>query len=82
MYYMNVTLVSVLSDVFGLPTNQIVPELTKDDVGSWDSLKQMDLVMSIEKKFDITLEVTDIIKMDSVAKIMAVLHNKGVNLEA
>ena len=82
MYYMNVNLVSVLSDVFGLPADQIVPELTKDDVGSWDSLKQMDLVMSIEKKFDITLAVTDIIKMDSVAKIMAVLHNKGVNLEA
>jgi acyl carrier protein len=79
---MNVNLVSVLSDVFALPADQIVPELTKDDVGSWDSLKQMDLVMSIEKKFGITLEVTDIIKMDSVAKIMAVLHDKGVDLEA
>ena len=79
---MNVTLLSVLSDVFALPADQIVPELTKDDVGSWDSLKQMDLVMSIEKKFGITLEVTDIIKMDSVAKIMAVLHDKGVDLEA
>ena len=82
MYFMNVTLVSVLSDVFGLPADQIVPELTKDDVGSWDSLKQMDLVMSIEKKFGITLEVTDIIKMDSVAKIMEVLHDKEVDLEA
>ena len=82
MYYMNVNLVSVLSDVFGLPADQIVPELTKDDVGSWDSLKQMDLVMSIEKKFGITLEVTDIIKMDSGAKIMEVLHDKEVDLEA
>ena len=82
MYYMNVNLVSVLSDVFGLPADQIVPDLTKDDVGSWDSLKQMDLVMSIEKKFGITLEVTDIIKMDSVANIMGVLHDKGVDLEA
>jgi acyl carrier protein len=77
---MNVTLVSVLSDVFGLPADQIVPELTKDDVGSWDSLKQMDLVMSIEKKFGITLEVTDIIKMNSVVNIMEVLKDKGVEL--
>ena len=82
MYYMNVTLVSVLSDVFGLPADQIVPDLTKDDVGSWDSLKQMDLVMSIEIFFSITLEVTDIIKMDSVAGIIGVLHEKGVYLEA
>jgi hypothetical protein len=28
------------------------------------------------------LEVTDIIKMDSVAKIMEVLHDKEVDLEA
>ena len=82
MYYMNVNLVSVLSDVFGLPTNQIVPDLTKDDVGSWDSLKQMDLVMSIEKKFGITLEVTDIVKMNSVANIIEVLQERGVDLEA
>ena len=77
---MNDNLVMVLSDVFGLKAEQIIPELTKDDVGSWDSLKQMDLVMSIEQAFSISLEITDIIKMNSVASIMAVLQEKGVDL--
>ena len=80
MYYMNITLVSVLSDVFGLPGDQIVPELTKDDVGSWDSLKQMDLVLSIEQKFGVSLEIPDIVRMNSVANIMVVLQDKGVDL--
>jgi acyl carrier protein len=79
---MNKRLISVLTDVFGLRADQIVPELTKDDVGSWDSLKQMDLVMSLEREFVIVLEIPDIIRMDSVANIIDVLTSKGIDLGA
>ena len=77
---MNENLVSVLTEVFNLEPEQVVPELSKDDVGNWDSLKQMDLVVSIERKFGITLEITDIIKMTSVANILEVLQDKRVEL--
>ena len=77
---MNKRLISVLTEVFGLRADQIVPELTKDDVGSWDSLKQMDLVMSLEREFSITLEIPDIIRLNSVANISDVLTDKGVDL--
>ncbi|MGO9313665.1 MAG: acyl carrier protein [Syntrophobacteraceae bacterium] len=79
---MNKHLVSVLADVFGLRADQIVPELSKKDVGSWDSLKQMDLVMSLEREFSIALEIADIIRMNSVANIADVLTSKGVDLGA
>jgi acyl carrier protein len=77
---MNKRLISVLTEVFGLRADQIVPELTKDDIGSWDSLKQMDLVMSLEREFNITLEIPDIIRLNSVANISDVLTDKGVDL--
>ena len=77
---MNKRLISVLTEVFGLRVDQIVPELTKDDVGSWDSLKQMDLVMSLEREFSIILEIPDIIRLNSVANIIDVLTDKGVDL--
>jgi len=79
---MNKHLVSVLTDVFGLRAEQIVPQLTKEQVGSWDSLKQMDLVMSLEREFNVALEIQDIVKMTSVAHIVDVLASKGVSLEA
>lgn len=72
-------LVSVLANVFGLKDEQITPELKKGDVGSWDSLKQMDLVISLEREFNIVLEIQDIIKMDSVSNIVDVLRNKGIS---
>lgn len=77
---MNDRLAKVLAEVFGLREDQITPELTKDGVSSWDSLKQMDLVMSVEREYGIGLEIPDIIQMHSVANIMAVLQEKGIEL--
>ncbi|WP_454784966.1 acyl carrier protein [Legionella sp. WA2024007413] len=79
---MNQRLVSVLANVFGLRTDEIKVELTKANLGSWDSLKQMDLVISLEREFNIALEIPDIIRMDSVGQIIDVLANKGVDLGA
>ena len=78
---MNNRLTDLLSEVFGIRRDLVTPELTKHDVGSWDSLKQMDLVVSLEREFAIALEIPDIISMVSVRDIITVLRNKGVNLE-
>lgn len=60
--------------------SEINPGLTKDDVGSWDSLKQMDLVMSLENEYGIMLAIPDIMRMVSVSGIVEVLKEKGVAL--
>lgn len=78
---MNKRLVSILCDVFSLREKDILLDLNKDDVDNWDSLKQMDLVMSLEREFDITLEIEDIIKLVSVREIIETLKSKGVSFE-
>ncbi|MET1414194.1 acyl carrier protein [Roseibium sp. HPY-6] len=78
---MNAKLTELLAEVFGLRPTEIHPELQKTDVGSWDSLKQMDLVMSLERAYDIVLDLPDILRMTSVAEIVAVLEDKGVSFE-
>ncbi|BCA94977.1 hypothetical protein TUM19329_13380 [Legionella antarctica] len=77
---MNKHLVSVLADVFGVRGDQIAIDLTKENLGSWDSLKQMDLVVSLEREFNILLDIQDIVKMNSVKNIIEVLNGKGVEL--
>jgi acyl carrier protein len=79
---MNKRLVAALAEVFGLKEAEISPALTQDDVGSWDSLRQMDLVLSLEREFGVTLEMADIVRMVSVAGIEEVLRAKGVDLGA
>lgn len=78
---MNKRLVAILAEVFGLRESEIDHDLKKADVGSWDSLKQMDLVMTLEREYVIALEIPDILRMISVAGIMEVVEEKGVNLE-
>lgn len=77
---MNERLKNVLADVFGLKESDIHLQLTKEEVGSWDSLKQMDLVVTLEREYSISLEIPDIIKMLSVESIIEVLLDKGVEL--
>jgi len=78
---MNQPLKKLLSHVFRIREIDVVPSLKKEDVGSWDSLKQMDLVVSLESEYGILLEIPDILQMQSVEEIINVLKNKGVNLE-
>ena len=77
---MNERLLTVLSSVFGLRREQVTPDLTRDTVSKWDSLTQMDLVVSLEQEFAVTLEISDILKMGSVGGIVSVLREKGIDL--
>lgn len=69
-------LLKILSDVFEINESKLDMEFTKDDIDSWDSLKQMDLVVSIENGYGINLEMDDIIKMDSIKTIVEVVKMK------
>lgn len=77
---MNPRLAELLAEILGLELAEIEPKLSKSDVGNWDSLRQMDLVVSLENEFEIRLEITDIVRMTSVAEIIEVLIEKGVDI--
>jgi acyl carrier protein len=78
---MDKALAEKLADVFGLREAEIHPGLKKEDVGTWDSLKQMDLVVTLEREYKIALDIPDILRMVTVADIVKILQEKGVNLE-
>lgn len=79
---MDQRLAAILANVFGLRKDEIIIGLSKENIGSWDSLKQMDLVVTLEREFNISLEILDIVQMTSIRSIVDVLANKGVNLGA
>ena len=78
---MDKKLQEVLADVFGIHESDITLQTSKSDIDSWDSLKQMDLVISLERTYNITLTIQDIVAMTSVMSIVQALREKGVTLE-
>jgi acyl carrier protein len=78
---MDKKLAQTLADVFELLPSEVHHGITRESVASWDSLRQMDLVVSLERDFNISLEMEDILKMTSVSSIIQVLLSKGVEIE-
>jgi acyl carrier protein len=67
-----------MADVLKMAETDITDNLTIDDLEAWDSLKHMDLVVSIEQAFNIELTLDEIIIMTSVVAIKRVLNDRGV----
>ena len=69
---------SIMAELLDMPETSIVDELSMKTVESWDSLMQMQIVMTIEETFDMVLTINEIAKMQSVLEIKQVLHEHGI----
>jgi acyl carrier protein len=58
-----------------------LPDLARGKVGALDSLRQTDLVVSLEREYGISLQIPDMRRMASVDVTIKVLRDKGVELE-
>ncbi len=67
----------LLADVLQLPAASITDDLTMQDVESWDSLKHMELIVSLEESFGQQFTFDEIVAMQSVSAIKRVLREKG-----
>jgi acyl carrier protein len=68
----------VVAEVFGLPLESVTRETSHETVEGWDSLNLLNVLMSIEAEFDITVSPEEAAEFVSVERILAVLRSKGV----
>lgn len=61
-----------------VPEESIKPESANDDVAAWDSLGQVNLMMTLEQTFDLTLDVEDFSKLTSIPAILEYLKGQGI----
>ncbi len=74
-------LMQVLGQVLGLPAAEVTDETSMKSCRAWDSLKHIDVMVSLEEVFSLPRLTTDeIVTMTSVASIREVLREKGVAL--
>ena len=67
----------LLAEVLQMPAANITDGLAMRDVEAWDSLKHMELVVSLEEAFGLQLTFDEIVAMQSVGEIKRVLRAKG-----
>ena len=70
----------MIADLFKLDIGEIVDSLTMKDTPVWNSLKHMELVVSIEELFGIVLTFDEIVSMQTFKGIKLVLNKKGLEI--
>ena len=68
----------VVAEVFGVPRGQVSDHSSPDLIPSWDSLSHINLILSLEAEFDVSLSPEDAMEMLSVRLIRMILAERGV----
>jgi acyl carrier protein len=56
---------------------KITPTTRDEDLPSWDSLGQVNLIMALEQTFGVYIEVEEFANLNSVPAILAYLESNG-----
>ena len=65
---------NVMAAVFKLTVDTINDNASVDTIESWDSLKHMDLIIALEKEFDITIPDDEVVNMLSFGVILRIVN--------
>jgi acyl carrier protein, ACP len=63
----------VMADVFDMPAETILENVSQDNLEGWDSLKHLDLVVALEEEFEITIPVEEVGNLISFKLIVVII---------
>lgn len=64
----------IMSTIFDLPLETLNEESSPDNIESWDSIKQMNLVLALEEEFDVQFDIEQIADMMNAELILSILE--------
>ena len=67
---------NVAARVFGEPVDQLSTTSTPDTTPGWDSLSFLELIMSLERQFDLVIPPRDVMTLASLGDAVAVVENR------
>ncbi len=69
---------NVVSHIIGVPVETLSEKSSQETVAYWDSLKHMNLILSLEEEFSVSLSDEEIMEISSIEDIIKLLKKKGV----
>ena len=71
----------VMRDVFSIDDKQIINnDSSQDSISNWDSLRHIQLVVSLEEEFEIEFSDSEITEITNFASIVKVIESKKKNI--
>jgi acyl carrier protein len=69
-------LTEIFNDVFMVDDMKLTPSLSAKDVAGWDSFKQIEIMVSVEERFNIKLNTREIDSLKCVGDLAEVIAKK------
>ncbi|MDO4529487.1 MAG: acyl carrier protein, partial [Lachnospiraceae bacterium] len=67
-------------DIFDDEDIVVTPETNSDSIEDWDSLEHINLVVAIEKAFDLKFSMDEVTGMKDVGEMVEIIKERGKNL--
>jgi acyl carrier protein len=75
-----INLHEVASEVLNIPASELSDESSPKNLKAWDSLKHVELVMTIEAAFGTKFAASEIMMINSLGSARTMLQEKGVDI--
>ena len=72
-------LVGIFSDIFQVNLDPGIKDISQNEIEMWDSINHLQLVLSLEEVFQITLSDEEIPDLTSLKKVEALLVKRGID---
>ena len=69
----------IISEMFGIPVEEIDDDSSPDTILAWDSMAHINLILSLESEFDLSLSLEDAMEMLTVGLIKTILGEMEAN---
>jgi len=70
----------LIADTLEISPDEVTPELSGEQVESWDSFRHLQLMLSIEGEYGVQFDPQQIPELTTVARVQAALEKKGARL--
>ena len=67
----------IFRDIFDDDSIELTPETNSDDIEDWDSLEHINLVVAIEKKFNIKFSMDEVTGMKNVGEMVQIIKDRA-----
>ena len=70
----------IVSEIFKISPKNIKDSLTAKDLPNWDSMNYLLFIAELEKEFNISFSMDEVLNANSLGAIKEILKSKKVNL--
>lgn len=70
----------IVNEILKIPEKDIRDDLTSKSIPEWDSMNYLLFIAELEKQFNVSFSMDEVMGADSLGAVKNVLRTKGVDL--